>query len=76
LESDFVFGLQGVDNKGFQIGYFQTIYGDYNLLFDMGNKYQAVTAEDVMRVAKKYFDPRERTIALLIPEAPQTATAK
>jgi len=76
LESEFVFGLQGVDNKGFQIGYFQTIYGDYNLLFQIGNKYQAVTAEDVMRVTKKYLDPRKRTVVLLIPEAPQTAVAE
>ncbi|HEX9916247.1 MAG TPA: pitrilysin family protein [candidate division Zixibacteria bacterium] len=73
LESEFVFGLQGADNKGFQIGHYEAIYGDYKLLFEIGEKYQAVTVEDVMRVAKKYLDPRKRTIALLIPEAPPTA---
>jgi zinc protease len=71
LESEFIFGLQSVSSKGQQIGYYQTIMGDYTALFDEANKYQAVTAEDIMRVAKTYFDPKNRTVAILVPELPE-----
>jgi zinc protease len=71
LEAEFVFGLQSVSAKGQQIGHYQTILGDYAALFDEANRYQAVTAEDVMRVAKKYFDSKNRTVAVLVPEMPE-----
>jgi predicted Zn-dependent peptidase len=71
LESEFIFGLQGADNRGFQIGYYEAIGGDYKTLFEIGKKYQAVSKEDVMRVAKKYLDPNKKTVVLLIPEMPQ-----
>lgn len=70
LEAEFISGLQSVSDKGNQIGYYQTILGDYTRLFDEASKYQAVTAQDVMRVAKKYFDKKNRTIAVLVPELP------
>lgn len=68
LESEFIFGLQSVSDKGEEIGYYQTVTGDYSKLFDQANKYQAVTAEDVMRVAKKYFDTKNRNVVILVPE--------
>ncbi len=71
LESEFIMGLQSVSSKGEQIGYYQTILGDYAELFDEAGKYQAVTAEDVMRVAKKYLDGKNRSIAVLVPEMPE-----
>jgi zinc protease len=71
LEAEFVFGLQSVSDKGEQIGYYQTILGDYTPLFGEAKKYQAVTAEDVMRVAKKYLDSNNRNVAILVPEMPE-----
>ena len=70
LEAEFIFGLQSVSDKGSEIAYYQTILGDYTRLFEEANKYQAVTAEDVMRVAKEYFDQKNRTVAVLVPEMP------
>jgi predicted Zn-dependent peptidase len=70
LEAEFILGLQSVSGKGNQIGYYQTILGDYTKLFEEAGKYQEVTAEDVMRVAKEYFDERNRTVAVLVPEMP------
>ena len=70
LEAEFVFGLQSVSDKGEQIGYYQTLLGDYTPLFGEAKKYQAVTAEDVMRVVKKYLEPNNRNVAILVPEAP------
>jgi len=71
LEAEFIFGLQSVSDKGQQIGYYQTILGDHTKLFDEADKYQAVTAEDIMRVAKKYFDSKNRNVAVLVPEMPE-----
>jgi predicted Zn-dependent peptidase len=70
LESEFVFGLQSVSDKGEQIGYYQTQLNDYTSLFDEANKYQTVTADDVMRVAKKYFSENNRNLIVLVPEMP------
>jgi zinc protease len=70
LEAEFIFGLQSVSDKGSEIGYYQTILGDYARLFEEANKYQAVTAQDVMRVANTYFDEKNRTVAVLVPEMP------
>jgi zinc protease len=74
LEAEFIYGLQSVSDKGEGIGYYQTVLGDYSKLFDEANKYQAVTAEDVMRVAKKYFDNKNRTVTILVPEMPAGQT--
>ncbi|MCK4223974.1 MAG: insulinase family protein [candidate division Zixibacteria bacterium] len=71
LESEFVFGLQSVSAKGQQIGYYQTILGDYAKLFDEANKYQAVTTDDIMRVVKTYFDSKNRNVVVLVPEMPE-----
>ena len=38
--------------------------GDWKEINDAGPKYQAVTAEDVQRVAKEYFTRENRTVAL------------
>jgi zinc protease len=71
LESEFVFGLQSVSDKGEQIGYYQTILGDYSQLFEEADRYQAVTAQDVMRVAQEYFGENNRTVAVLVPDMPE-----
>jgi zinc protease len=70
LEAEFIFGLQSVSDKGGEIAYYQMLLGDYTRLFEEAGKYQAVTAEDVMRVVKEYFDERNRTVAVLVPEMP------
>ena len=70
LEAEFIFNLQSVSDKGSQIGYYQTVLGDYSKLFEEAEKFQQVTAEDVMRVAKKYFDQKNRNVAVLVPEMP------
>jgi zinc protease len=75
LESEFVFGLQSVSDKGEQIGYYQTILGDYSRLFEEADRYQAVTAQDVMRVAQEYFGENNRTVAVLVPDMPEEASS-
>jgi zinc protease len=75
LEAEFVFDLQSVSDKGFWIGYYQVTLGDYSKLFEEAEKFQKVTAEDVMRVAKKYFDEKNRNVVVLVPEMPEEHTS-
>ncbi len=42
--------------------------GDWRLYFLFRDRIEAVTSEDVVRVAKKYFVPSNRTIGLFIPD--------
>jgi len=44
-----------------ELGRYQTIVDDYTRLFEEADKYQAVTAEDIMRRAKIYFDKKTET---------------
>ncbi|MCK4427160.1 MAG: insulinase family protein [candidate division Zixibacteria bacterium] len=74
LEAEFIFNLQSVSDKGSQIGYYQTVLGDYSKLFEEAEKFQQVTAEDVVRVAKKYFDEKNRNVVVLVPEMPEQPT--
>ncbi len=68
LEAEFYMGAQSLEQKGSQLGYAETILGDYNIVFTEAEKYAAVTAEDVMRVARKYLDPMKRTVITVIQE--------
>lgn len=74
LESEFIFGLQSVSDKGFWIGYYQTLLDDYSKLFEEAEKFQQVTAEDVMRVTKKYLNEKNRNMVVLVPEKPEEHT--
>jgi zinc protease len=70
VEADFVFGLQSVSGKASQIGYYQTIAGDYRKFFSEPEEIQNVTKDDLMRVAKQYLTDKNRTVAILVPEQP------
>jgi predicted Zn-dependent peptidase len=75
LEAEFIFDLQSVEAKGNAIGHYQTTLGDYSKLFEEAGKFQQVTAEDVMRVAKTYFNEKNRTVVVLVPEMPEEHTS-
>jgi zinc protease len=55
------------------IGQYELFFGDYNKLLSAGSEIQKVTAEEVQNVAKRYLDPKNKTIATLIPEKPEAA---
>lgn len=49
--------------------------GDWRLMFLLRDRTQAVTVDDVNRVAKTYFQPHNRTLGLFIPtDSPQRMT--
>lgn len=74
LEAEFIFDLQSVEDKGYAVGHYQTTLGDYSKLFEEAEKFQQVTAEDVMRVAQEYFAEKNRTVVVLVPEMPEEHT--
>jgi zinc protease len=50
------------------LGHYDVIFGDYKKTFTIDKEYEAVTAADIERVAKKYFTEKNRTVATLIPD--------
>lgn len=52
---------------GFSLGYSEVMLGDYRAIFELPNKYRAVSADDIKRVAKKYLIEDKCTEILLQP---------
>jgi zinc protease len=66
IEAEFYMGIQSNEKKAENLGHYQTLRGDYKLMFQDMDKYTAVTADDIMRVANKYLDARNRTVVTVI----------
>ncbi|MCC7341135.1 MAG: insulinase family protein [Bryobacterales bacterium] len=60
--------LTTIANKAEFIGNFEVFQGDWSKVNGYAAQVEAVTAEDVKRVASTYLDARNRTVATLIPE--------
>lgn len=60
--------MRTISGRANTIGTYEVFMGDYKKLFDAAKSYSAVTKEDVQRVAKKYFEANNRTVATLLPE--------
>ena len=74
LEADFLRGMKTVSGKANQLGYFEAVFGDYKKLFELEAAWEAVTAEDVKRVAARYLVPAQRTMIELVPQPKAGAT--
>ena len=61
----FVNGLRNNTGMAYQLAWFQNDYGDWRELFKQLDRINAVTPEDIQRVAKEYFTEENRTIAKL-----------
>jgi predicted Zn-dependent peptidase len=59
-----------------QLNFYYVNFGDWRKLFTQLDEYDKINADDVMRVAKKYFVPQTRTVArLTTAPAPPSSTA-
>ena len=65
--AEFYRQMRTINGRANTIGTYQVFFGDYNRLFDAAKNYNAVTKEDVLRVAKQYFIANNRTVATLLP---------
>ncbi|MBZ5543885.1 MAG: insulinase family protein [Acidobacteriia bacterium] len=64
---DFVVSRQSVQSLGEELGYAAVVLKDPNLLDSELERFLAVTAEDIQRVARKYFVPENSTVLEVYP---------
>ena len=55
-----------------QLGMYHSWYGDWREFFRDLDRIEAVTKEDIMRVAKKTFVATNRTVGMIVTEEPET----
>jgi predicted Zn-dependent peptidase len=72
MEADFVIGLQSNEDRASEVGSLEIDTGDYTNIYGYADRIQAVTADDVMRVANEYMTDLHRTVINLIPGQPET----
>ena len=61
--------LQSINRRANVIGRYQVLFGDYHKLATVEQEFNKVTAADIQRAAKEYFDVNNRTVATLVPDA-------
>ncbi len=66
VEAAFVFGQDSIFGQAMRLARFESV-ARWQLIDGYLPGIRAVTAADVLRVAKKYLDPDQRTVAMLIP---------
>ncbi|MGE0886323.1 MAG: M16 family metallopeptidase [Blastocatellales bacterium] len=71
LLANFYRQMKTIDGKANTLGSYEVFFGDYRKLFTAADDYSKVTKDDVQRVARKYFNQKNRTVATLIPEKPE-----
>ena len=75
LAAGFVFGLQTVDGVAQALGRARYVEGDWRRFVQGAERYLAVTADDVQRVARKYLIDTNLTRVTLAQPAPPPAPA-
>ncbi len=69
VSANFYRSMQTVNGKARKIGTYEIYFGDFNEILKVRDRYRAVTADDVKRVANTYFAPKNRSVVTLVPEA-------
>jgi zinc protease len=67
--------MQGTLSRAVLMGDAAVFYNDPALVYSRVDKYNAVTAADLMRVAKTYLNETNRTVVITVPK-PKTAPAR
>lgn len=60
-------GLSTCNGRAHTIGQMEVMLGTWKAMLDLGDRYSAVTAADVQRVARKTFAPHRRNLVTLLP---------
>ena len=68
LQADYVRSLKTVSGKANQIGFYETVFGDYAEMFRTVDDWEAVTPAGVQRVAQTYLEEQASTTVELIPD--------
>jgi zinc protease len=77
IESGFIMGQDSIFYQAMLLGQFETV-ATWKLLETYVDNVRAVSKEDVMRVAKHYFNEDNRTVGILVPlnDKPAVKTGK
>jgi zinc protease len=67
MRSEYAFARQSVQDKGQALGHAAVIHGDTGTANKEYGLFMKVTKEDIMRVAKTYFRPENRTVLIVMP---------
>jgi zinc protease len=68
LLTNFYRQMKTISGRANQLGTAEIFLGSYEEMYNTPARYEAVTAADVLRVAKQYLGPNQRTVATLMPE--------
>ena len=60
-------GLQTCNGRSHTVGQMEIMLGSWRALVDLPDRYAAITAADIQRVAQKTFAPHRRNVVTLIP---------
>jgi zinc protease len=63
----FAYGSENITNQAFWMG-FAEMFASYDWFIDYLNKLSKVTPQDVQRVARAYFQPKNRVVGTYIPK--------
>ncbi len=66
-ESSYIYQRDGVHEEALQIGYFNAISSDWTNYITWLDTIKAVSADDIKRVAAKYFTNTNKTVVLSLP---------
>ncbi len=66
VEAAFIFGQDSIFGQAMRVGQYESV-AKWQLVDSYLAGVRAVTAADILRVAKKYLDPDQRTVGTLIP---------
>lgn len=66
---DYLEGLTTIDGKAQSLAINEILFGDYRHLFSDLEKYNAVTAQDIQKVAQKYLVANKRVTGILEPKS-------
>jgi len=72
-EADFVFAMEDMEGQARTLAFFQTMTGDMYNADHYLSRMKKVTAEDVLRVARKYLKPENLSIGVMAPEGTDIA---
>jgi predicted Zn-dependent peptidase len=67
IRSQYTFGRQSVEDKASALGHGAVIHGDNATANTEYDLFMKVTKEDILRVAKQYFRPENRTVIVITP---------
>ena len=66
LDAYLIRSLRSNSGLASQLAYYDAVAGDWRYILSSRDRIAAVTPEDIMRVAKKYFVEENRTVATLV----------